>query len=396
MKAFSLPPLAAALFVLAMLSARSHAQTRPTAPVLREVGRLEGKTGGFLLFSPDGSRIVAADGSTTISDSTHHLQFWDAKTFQPIGDAIEHPHLRRAEFDTSGRLLLTVACLESPAPKWQVQEGDARLWDVPTRKLLRQFSHGTKPLSGAELSPDGSLVATWSHDDVTVRLCDAASGKLLAELPHPHDVGTARFAHGGSILATKDGVDVRLWDARTGTLRTTLADLSDTGPSWTPPAISADGKRIAVAGTYTIGVYDAQTGRRIQRLDTPLGLDTAISDVALSSDGALAAASSTELTDKQGMVFEVATGKLLFTVRGADSGSPAFSPNGRLVLFNVYKGPALFDVRSGAPVALPDDVDPDVGAFSPDGRILATGSAGPYAQVLAVEAPAALRPADRR
>jgi WD40 repeat protein len=118
------------------------------------------------------------------------LQLWDAKTFQGIGEALEHPHLRRARFDVTGKTLLTIGCLEGPAPAWRIEEGEARLWDVATQRLTRRFTHEGRALSEADLSHDGSMVATCSHKDDTVRVYEASTGKLIESLPHGEPVRT--------------------------------------------------------------------------------------------------------------------------------------------------------------------------------------------------------------
>jgi hypothetical protein len=53
---------------LTLLSLSLCAQTRPSLPPPRELARLEGSVGGLVLFSPDGSKILTANGSADTVD----------------------------------------------------------------------------------------------------------------------------------------------------------------------------------------------------------------------------------------------------------------------------------------------------------------------------------------
>ena len=68
-------------------------------------------------------------------------------------------------------------------------------------------------VAAVAFSPDGTILATGSHDQ-TIKLWDAATGRELATLRgHTGNVYTVAFSPDGSLLASGslDGT-VRLWD----------------------------------------------------------------------------------------------------------------------------------------------------------------------------------------
>jgi len=109
----------------------------------------------------------------------------------------------------------------------------------------------------AEFGPQGRGVLTVA-DDRTVRLWDAASGKMLASVTSPHGVTKAAFSPDGrSILTIAEDTRVRLWSLDTGKPRGE--------PLLTPSALSAqlapDGHRILVQSDDTARLWDSMTGR---------------------------------------------------------------------------------------------------------------------------------------
>jgi WD40 repeat protein len=359
----------------------------PALPAPREVGQLVGETGGMLVFSLDGSKILTANGSENTSNSMTCAQLWDAKTFEPLNGVLEHAGLRRAQFDAAGDKVLTVGCVDDGAPKWNVISGQAKLWDARTGKLLLgPILHGTRPVSDAAISPDGSVIVTCLRGDNAVCLWDATTGRLKATLPQPQDVESVQFDQTGHTLVASSDKGVMLWDVPSCKHPVTLADLHG-GLSSHPPSISANGKRIVVADMYEFTVYDLGTGHKISTIRPPLHLDEGIGGVSISPNGRLVATSSMAEDANQGAVWDVASGQALFTVKDAFTGVPRFSPDSSKVLFSVYHGAALWDIRSRRPITLPGDLDRDDAAFSPDGKRLAIYSFHGFTSILALKEP---------
>ena len=109
-------------------------------------------------------------------------------------------------------------------------------------------------------SPDGKRIVTGSGDQ-TVKVWDAETGQKLALKGHTH-VSSVAFSPDGKRIVTGSGartqIDVRVWDAETGTEKLTLK--GHTSPV-TSVAFSPDGKRIVTGSEdQTAQVWDADTG----------------------------------------------------------------------------------------------------------------------------------------
>jgi WD40 repeat protein len=152
-------------------------------------------------------------------------------------------------------------------------DNSIRLWDVATRKELRQFKGQPDwvriPLAFA---PDGKTLAAGSARGV-ITLWDVATGKLRApgEVHDPYPMGLA-FAPDGKALVTSDGTSrVRLWDTATGALVRGFNGKPDDDPR--PGASSLgfvpDGKMVVQTYQYGKGarLWDAATGKETLRLD---------------------------------------------------------------------------------------------------------------------------------
>ena len=128
--------------------------------------------------------------------------------------------------------------------------------------------------------------------------------KLVLQAPPATSVDSVAVSPDGSLVATAAGEGgVRLYDARTGALLRAIGEAGDRGVSFSP-----DGRTLAAAGFHMdklVGVFDVQTGKR----RSPLAGHTEWEAyaTAFSPDGKLLASTG---TDKQILVWELATGKL--------------------------------------------------------------------------------------
>src|SRR5215831_14812195 len=86
---------------------------------------------------------------------------------------------------------------------------------------------------------------------------------LVLQAPPVVSVNSVAVSPDGSLVATAaDGV--RLYDARTGAFLRAIGDAGDRGVVFSP-----DGRTVAAAGFHLdklVGIYDVQTGRRVQNL----------------------------------------------------------------------------------------------------------------------------------
>jgi WD40 repeat protein/tetratricopeptide (TPR) repeat protein len=204
-----------------------------------------------------------------------------------------------------------------------------------------------------------------------------ARGGLFTLYGHTTPVSSAAFSPDGTRLLTaadvtfERGVEVMVWDARTGEPLFELTGLEPprvgVGDLPVRASFSPDGGRIVVGGGEApAGVWDARTGKLLLELNEPLS-----TTAALSPDGTRIVTGS---LDGFAKVWDAATGALLFDL-GPESQwvlGAAFSPDGtRLAtcgriarVWDAKTGAALFRVKAGGEFV----------AFSPDGTRLATGS----------------------
>ena len=117
--------------------------------------------------------------------------------------------------------------------------------------------------------------------------------KLVLQAPPAVAVDSVAVSPEGTLVATAAGEGgVRLYDAKSGAFLRALGDVGDRGVLFSP-----DGKRLTAAGFHMdklVGVYDVQTGRRLQALAGHTEWEAYAN--ALSPDGKLLASTG---TDKQ-------------------------------------------------------------------------------------------------
>ncbi len=205
----------------------------------------------------------------------------------------------------------------------------------------------------------------------------------LRESAFSEEVGVGQILASGS-----DDKTVRLWNLNTGEALCTLWKHSGAVNS---VAFSRDGKILATASDdKTITLWELTTGQIISEICTLTGHAHAVKSIAFSPDGQLLASGSWDKTVK---LWDVNTREVLYTLKGhgLQVTSVAFSPDGQfLASASLDRTVRLWDLRSCfSPGLLPikTDREPSLNhilsghtgsvfsvAFSPDGKLLATGS----------------------
>jgi WD40 repeat protein/class 3 adenylate cyclase/tRNA A-37 threonylcarbamoyl transferase component Bud32 len=318
-------------------------------------------------FSPGGKLLA----TTTIETTT----LWDTDTWKPVG-----PPLRSSQggweegvdFSPDGRTLAI------SGPKGRVE-----LWDVSTRKKLRELvdpgaSADEPALSVVRYSPDGRIIASGAKATNHVTLWDAATGRVVAGpiITHPPGSGaqSISFSPDSKRIAVPGAPGtVGIWDVTTGQR---IGKPLAIGNSEVEEAIFAAGGRILIASddSGSVSVVDVVTGRPIRR-PLSVGSNPAVR-LDLSPDGRLLAAASYE-----GSVFvwDTKTGEPYGTPLTPDT-SPVndvvFSPDGKTLVSSHLDSAVVWNVNGeqaiGGPLGGPADLTTDV-SFSPDGKRLAVG-----------------------
>ena len=313
-------------------------------------------------------------------------------------------------FSPDGRIIATAS-----------NDNTARLWDVSTGELKATLSGHKDDVLQLLFSPDGRSVVTAS-DDKTAKLWNVEDGTLRVTLKgHRGGVFHAEFTRDGRTLLTVGDCPflalrgcrgmVKLWDARTGSLRASIvgrcvwlpeinfspdermlvstcnnekAEIWDaqTGhlrislkvPDRDLPIyraiFSPDGRILATADAARVQLWDARTWQ----LHTMLNVEVSPSIMRFSPDGKLLAVAGTGAKYREAVeLWEVATGRLKMSIDTEHTDRiirVAFSPDGlTLVTSSEDQTIKLWNVRTGRSNALFPGI---MFFFSPDGRLIAT------------------------
>jgi len=308
-------------------------------------------------YSPDGHQIVSGGADTTV-------RVWDAEKGTEVRCLQGHKTgVRSVAFSPDGRRIASTS-----------YDQTVRVWDAETGAELRCLQGHDGAVNSTAFSSDGRQIASASMDN-TVRIWNVDSGaRMLALCGHERAVNDVLHSpNGGRIVSASHDDTVRLWGSGSGVELNCLRGHDN----WVSClAYSPDGRRIASgAGDKTVRVWDAETGAElvcVQVRETPGSL-------AFSPDGRRIL--SRPRFGGSTRVFDAETGAELRCFEGhphRKSLPPVeFSPDGRLIVSGSGDATVrIWEAETGAEIkCLQGHRDRVISiAFSPDGRWFASAS----------------------
>lgn len=210
------------------------------------------------IYSADNSDIKANVWETNTGKLLYTLPLRRHLDFGTISwSNMGHRGLFHAAFSSDNRLILTAI--------GGTHESKIHLWEAYSGKLLFTLKGHNSYVACAVFSPDSTQVLTGFADG-TVRLWDTGAGRELATLQgHNATVNCINFSSDGKLILT-GSLDrtVRLWRAASDKL---LSRKQLSTGSISSMAFSPDGRLLlAVSNSYTADLWEAQSGKLLSTL----------------------------------------------------------------------------------------------------------------------------------
>jgi WD40 repeat protein/uncharacterized caspase-like protein len=291
----------------------------------------------FVSFSEDGRRI-ATGGFDTQSI------IWDSENGKQLSRLNGRTNMAyNVAFSSDGN---------------QLSSGGRTRWDLRTGRGLRLMAGGADKLYGIP-SPDGRYLAEMRPNSNVQSLFETASGRELATLK-PGGSGVVektRFSNDGSMLVTTYGPaadsqptgagttvpsnSVKIWEVKTGRELKSLA----MAESPVDAAFSSDGHVVATIGTMgQLSLWDVASGSKLHDLtSSPMNNINSIANIANVKPGSMP--SMPNVADLSAMMTNV-IGTMSAGTMGRNVTSIAFSPDGRVMATGGVETKSNFDLTS--------------------------------------------------
>ncbi|MHC4211750.1 MAG: protein kinase domain-containing protein [Planctomycetota bacterium] len=216
------------------------------------------KSAGTVIYSPDGERIIAADGND--------IKVCDASNGKELMSLSGHKGaICSMSYNPDGTTIVSGS-----------QDSMIKIWDVAAGAELMNLGGHTSRIRAVAFSPDGKTIVSGSENG-TIKMWDTGSGAEVMTL-HENEatedtagfrrVHAVTFSPNGKHIASASfigrGNTIRIWDATSGVEVKSLRGHRRVVTSLT---FSPNGKRIVSGGAFgTIKLWDFATGTEVMTL----------------------------------------------------------------------------------------------------------------------------------
>jgi len=251
-------------------------------------------------------------------------------------------------------------------------DGNVRLWDVITGRVIRTFSAEPDFIWVAEFSPNGKQFLTNSFDD-NIRLWDFETGRLWLIRNFLPDSRFISFNHDGTqFISGGSNNSIKLWDTTTG--REIRTFTSDSRSILNAKFISSN-RIISSSYEGVIEIWDFDsTGIRVSR--TFSGHRGAVYSLVINQNRTQFISGSADNTIK---LWNISTGREIRTFSGHTDyiRSLAFSPDGtQFISGSIDNTIKLWNISTGREIRTFSGHIAEVSSvcFTSDGRYIISGS----------------------
>ncbi len=248
-------------------------------------------------------------------------------------------------------------------------------WDVATGDLLITVQGHTAYLTSVTWSPDVRYIASgaeYGTRDGSIKIWNVETGNEIRTIRVDCLIGvlSVDWNPDGKYLAATDCVTVKVFEAATGKLISTLPSGGASSVEWSP-----DGQYLAAPADRRIKVWRAETWELVTTLEYPPGLS---SRMTWSPDSKYIAVVPWDIQDTSIKIFELETEKFIRTIEGDPMGVflVSWSPDGRYLASSSFLTINIQDVETGDFIRTIDSGPVIALTWSPDSKYLASGYAG--------------------